>query len=119
VRVYRGPLRTVTFRLRIPRAAQGPLFVTIHGPSESSVVSPSSQSLTDALASALGSTSGAPTSSSSTSISSMLELRLAIAGIARYDGLYANIPGHARRRVYRNSSLLITGRTTLGFVVGS
>ena len=67
-----------------------------------------------ALESALGSSSP-PTSSAA--ISSMPELRQAIAGIASYDGLYANIPGHRKRRVYRDPSLLITGQTVLGLSV--
>jgi hypothetical protein len=105
----------VTFRLRIPRRAHGPLFVTIHGPSESSIVSPSGAALAAALASALGSSSGP--ASSAPPISSLPELRQAVAGIAHYDGLYASIPGQARRRIYRDPSLVITGRTQLGFVV--
>ncbi len=32
VRVYRGRRRTVSFRLRVPAGASGPLAVTIHGP---------------------------------------------------------------------------------------
>jgi hypothetical protein len=31
--------------------------------------------------------------------------------------LYAGFPGHEKAAVYRNRSLLITGRTTLRFVV--
>jgi hypothetical protein len=46
-------------------------------------------------------------------ITSLDELRDAIASIPTYDGLYANVPGQARRRVFRDPSLLITGRTTL------
>ena len=41
----------------------------------------------------------------------------AVATIPTYDGLYANELGHAKRRVFRDPSLLITGRTTLPFVV--
>jgi len=43
----------------------------------------------------------------------------AIASIATYDGLYANVPGHGKRRVLRDPSLLITGRTTLLLAVKS
>jgi hypothetical protein len=113
VRVYRGPVRTVTFRLRIPARAKGPLLVAIHGPAEASGAS--SAALTSALTSALGSSSS--TTSSGPPIDSMLELREAIAGIANFDGLYASIPGHGKRRVYRNPSLLITGRTELALRV--
>jgi hypothetical protein len=71
------------------------------------------------LASALGSSSGPTGPSASAPISSLPALRQAIAGIASYDGVYASIPGFGKRRAYRNRSLLITGRTTLGFLVGS
>jgi hypothetical protein len=47
----------------------------------------------------------------------MGELRAAVASIPSYDGLYASVPGHRKRRVYRNRALLITGRTTLEFFV--
>lgn len=119
VRVYRGPLRTVTFRLRIPRGAHGPLFVTIRGPSESSIVGSGAQSLTSALAGALGASSAPTPGSSASPISSLAALRQAIGGLSSYDGLYAGIPGHGKRRVYGDPSLLITGRTTVGFRVGS
>jgi hypothetical protein len=112
VQAYRGPVRTIGFRLRIPAHAQGPLLVTIHGPA--APTTSSSASLSSALASALG--SGSPTPSGPP-IDSLAELRQAIAGIASYDGLTANIQGHGKRRVYRNPSLLITGRTELAFVV--
>ena len=114
VRVYRGRLRTVTFRLHIPRGATGPLFVTIHGPAAPAPPSPNGD-LTSALAAALGASSPGATSP----ISSMPELRAAISGIGTYDGLYANIAGYGKRRAYRNPSLLITGRTTLAFVASA
>jgi hypothetical protein len=47
----------------------------------------------------------------------MADLRQTIAGLANYDGLYASFAGHGKRPVYRNRSLLITGRTMLSFVV--
>jgi len=113
VQVYRGPVRTVTFRLRVPASARGSVLVNIHGPAAPSAAS-SSSSLVSALTSALGSSSSA---SSGPPISSLPELRQAIAGIGSYDGLYASIPGHGKRRVYRDPSLLITGQTVLGLSV--
>ena len=73
--------------------------------------------MTSALAGALSiSFAGGPPPSSSP-ISSLDELRQAVAAIPPYDGLYAGFRGHAKRRAYRNPSLLITGRATLPFVV--
>ncbi len=119
VRVYRGRHRTVSFRLRIPRDASGPLVVTIHGPAEPAPAT--SKALSSALVVALnpgGSSSGSLGSGSGTSaISSLPELRAAIASISTYDGLYAKVPGHGGRRVFRDPSLLITGRTKLLFLV--
>ena len=116
-RVFRGPLRTFTFPFRIPTRASGPLLVTIHGPTGPAQPSPGSSSLADALASALSSSPSQGSTPSSLEISSIPELRALIAAIPSYDGLYANLPGHIKRPVYRNRSTLITGRTTLSFVV--
>jgi hypothetical protein len=116
VRIFRGPLRAFTFRLRIPAHASGRLLVTIRGPAAPAGPSPGSQSLAGALASALSSSSSE--SAQGPAISSLAELRAAIAGIGSYDGLYANVPGSGKRPVYRNPALLITGRTLLPFVVG-
>jgi hypothetical protein len=116
-RVFRGRLRTFTFPLRIPADASGPLTVTIHGPAAPAQPSPGSQSLADALASALSSSPSEGSPPGGLTISSIPELRVLIAAIPSYDGLYANLPGHIKRRVYRNRALLITGRTTLSFVV--
>ncbi|HUA05612.1 MAG TPA: hypothetical protein VMB27_17020 [Solirubrobacteraceae bacterium] len=111
VRVYRGRRRTVSFRLRIPAGASGPIAVTIHGPATPPPPA-SSNSLTSSLVISL-SAGGAPSGGGSAPISSLPELRAAIASIPTYDGLYANVPGQRKRRVFRDPSLLITGRTTL------
>jgi hypothetical protein len=117
VRVYRGPRRTVSFRLRIPRGASGPLAVTIHGPA--APASAGTSGLSSALVVALSSSGSASATSGigSSPITSLPELRAAIASIPTYDGLYANVPGHAKRRVFRDPTLLITGRTTVLFDV--
>ena len=112
VRIYRGPVRRVSFRIRVPRGANGPLAVTIHGPAAPTPAT--ANGLSSQLVISL-SGSGAPSGSGSGTgpISSLDELRDAIASIPTYDGLYANVAGQARRRVFRDPSLLITGRTTL------
>jgi hypothetical protein len=116
VRVYRGGLRTFGFRVRIPRGASGPIALTIKGPPVVPGTGTSSQGLTGALTTVLsfGSTSQ-PLSIGP--ISSLSELREAIAGLASYDGLYASFSGRGKRPVYRNQSLLITGQARLRFVV--
>lgn len=118
VRIYRGRLRTISFPLRIPFGVHGPTVATIKGPPPPLGAGPAAAGLTSALSGvfAIGVVGGPPPSSSA--ISSVAELRQTIAGISSYDGLYAGFPGHGKRPVYRNRSLLITGRATLAFVVG-
>jgi hypothetical protein len=116
VRVYRGPVRHVSFRVRIPRRANGPLAVTIHGPAAPAPAT--ANGLSSQLVVALSAGSAPSGSGSGTGpISSLDELRAAIASIPTYDGLYASVPGQAKRRVFRDPSLLITGRTTLVLLV--
>ena len=116
-RVFRGRVRSFTFPFRIPAHASGPLVINIQGPSGPAQPSPGSQSLADALASVISSSSSEGSTPSSFAISSLAELRTFIAAIPAYDGLYANLPGHIKRPLYRNRALLITGRTVLSFVV--
>jgi hypothetical protein len=112
VQEYRGRRRTVSFRLRIPARASGPTVVTIHGPA--ALQSATANSMSSSLAASLspGNTPPGP-GPGLPPISSLPELRAAIAAFASYDGLYANMPGFGRRRAFRDPSLLITGRTTL------
>lgn len=118
VRLFRGRLRRLSFRLRIPAGASGPLLITLHGPAAPAPPSSASASLTGSLAAALGGSGASGSSGSAPApIESLGELRQAVAGIASYDGLYASVPGHGKRPVYRNRSLLITGRATLAFSV--
>jgi hypothetical protein len=118
LRIYRGARRTVSFRLRIPTGARGPIVMAIHGPGAPAPAT--SNGLSSQLVIALSPSGGSGSSgagTTSTPISSLDELRDAIASIPSYDGLYANVLGHAKRRAFRDPSLLITGRTTLPFVV--
>lgn len=117
VRVYRGSLRTVSFRLRIPRGASGRVAATIKGPVAPSGTGMSTQGLAGALSSLLSFSGSSGEGSSNGAISSLSELRQAIAGLANYDGLSVSFPGHAKRPVYRDPSLLLTGRAALPFVV--
>ena len=119
VRIYRGARRMVSFRLRIPSDVRGPIVMAIHGPDEPAAATSSSLSseLVIALSPSGGSSGASGLGSSPTPIDSLSELRAAIAAIPSYDGLYANVLGHVKRRAFRDPSLLITGRTTLPFVV--
>ena len=119
VRIYRGARRTVSFRLRIPADASGPIVMAIHGPNAPAPATANSLSsqLVISLSPSGGSSGSSGSGSNSTPISSLEALRAAVATIPTYDGVYANELGHAKRRVFRDPSLLITGRTTLPFVV--
>jgi hypothetical protein len=119
VRIYRGGRRTVSFPLRIPRGARGPTVVTIHGPAPPSPATSGglSSSLVQGLSPSGGSSGGPGSGSNASPITSLIDLRAAIAAIPGYDGLYADTPGQGGRRVFRDPALLITGRTTLVFLV--
>jgi hypothetical protein len=110
-------LRTVGFRLRIPRGASGPIAVSIKGPSLPPGTGSSTQGLAGALSSLISFSSGSGGPPSTSPISSLFDLRQAIAGLANYDGLYASFGRHVKRPVYRNRALEITGQATLRFVV--
>lgn len=118
VRVYRGPLRTFSFRVRIPRRASGPIALSLKGPELPPGTGSSTQGLAGALSGLLSFGSGSGPPPSFTEISSLAGLRHAIAALANYDGLYATFEGRGKRPVYRNGSLMITGRATVPFVVG-
>jgi hypothetical protein len=117
VRLYRGSLRTLGFRMRIPRGASGPIAVSIKGPSLPPGTGSSTQGLAGALSSLFSFSGGSGAPPNTSPISSLFELRQTIAGLANYDGLYASFGRHGKRPVYRNRALEITGHTTLRFVV--
>lgn len=111
VRVFRGALRTVPVRIRVPRHARGPVLVSIRGPAfspTSSQVSGSSGSLQVLLT---GSLSGG--SSSGPTPQSIAQVRSMISALGTYDGLSASFNGGRPRRIFRDPSLLISGRTTV------
>jgi hypothetical protein len=77
----------------------------------------STQGLAGALSSLFSSSSSSGPSPAIGPISSLAALRQAIAGLAVYDGLDASFGGHGKRPVYRDPSLVITGRATVRFAV--
>ena len=111
VQMYRGAVRTVSFRMRIPRGARRALRATIQGPSFSPITqgsSESSQTLTIVLGNSMS--GGAPGGSPPSSIASV---RREIAAIGTYDGLMVAFNGHPATPVYTDRTLLISGRATL------
>jgi hypothetical protein len=110
VRQYRGALKRIFVRLRVPRRAHGQLLVTLRAasPPASSV-----QGLPAALALAI--IGGPPPSNPpATSIAS---LRAQFAGLSNYDGVTATVGRRRLERVYRDPSLLITGSAELPLFV--
>ncbi len=102
----------------MPFGASGRIAASIKGPPSLVGIGESSQGLSGALTSLLSISSGSGSPPSIAPISSLSALRQAISGLANYDGLTAGFSGQAKRPVYRNLSLLITGRARLSFVVG-
>jgi hypothetical protein len=112
VRIFRGGVRTISFRLRLPRSARGPLLATIRGPA----FSPSSSeggggALVELLTGGLtgGALGGRPPRS-------IAAVRRAVHAIGGYDGLVASFARRERERAYHDPALLISGRTTLAFL---
>ena len=113
VRMFRGGVRTVSLRIRIPQGAHGHLAATIHGPSFSPTPPSSSGS---GLASLISITLTPPTLSGPPP-PSIAAVRRAISAIGGYDGLKVSFNGGAAKPTYTDPSLLISGRTTLAFQV--
>jgi hypothetical protein len=120
VQLYRGPLRTVSFRLHIPKLRIPPhgrrtFVVALHGPPPP----PGPQSQADSLAGALGvGLSGSGSGPANIPAPrSLQELRERFASIPSYDGLIGRWLGQRGRHVYRDPALLLTGSVKLRFVV--
>jgi hypothetical protein len=115
VHVFRGKLETLSFPLSIPRHPHHHrLLVSLHGPSASEGGGGANQ-LLSALGSLLGGPPGPPLPGPTPS--SIAQLRQKFAGIANYDGIDARFNGGRKKPVYRNRSLLITGKAALPIVV--
>jgi hypothetical protein len=115
VRPFRGALRTVSFPLRIPAGARGRIRAVIRGSSAPGSFGGSQSSLLVVLGSSLGGGFPQPPPGPAASIGA---LRHQISGISNYDGLWVRWPGRQARHVFRDPTLLITGRTALVFQVG-
>jgi hypothetical protein len=112
VRMFRGRLRTIAFRVRIPRSARGLLLVTIKGPPFSPTASAGNGGPLGAL---LGfSLAGQPPPGPPPP--SIAALRSSIDAISGYDGLSVSLNGGSRHHAYRDPSLLISGRATLALL---
>jgi hypothetical protein len=116
VRVFRGRLRTIAIRVRIPRKTRGVFIATIDGPATPSSLGSSPASLAGSLSLSLS--LGGPPPGPSQPPDSIRSLRKAIAAIHTYDGLVLKSPGHKSQHVYRDPGLLITGGTTVAVPVG-
>jgi hypothetical protein len=113
VRLYRGPLRRLSFTVRIPRSAKkGLLLATLSGGGSPAG---SAQDFASALAQIFGAGTGPVPGSQS---GSLVALRHRFVGIGRYDGLQIKFGRRMPSDAYRNPSLLIKGHTLLPFIVG-
>ena len=114
VREYRGALRTVSFRVPIPRDAHGSIVAKIVN--SASAGTNAADALASALTSALTGSAGAgpPMTKPPASIAA---LRKAFSGVGVYDGLELKIRGEPTRRIYRDPAQLITGSARLAFRV--
>ena len=121
VRRYRGPLRRIVIKLRVPRHTHGLLPVSIHGPS---APPGGANALASQLSVVLIGAPG-PSAPSPPPPPSVPALRQQFAAIASYDGLVAtfggpagtHLPAGPTERVYRNPALLINGEADVTFSV--
>jgi hypothetical protein len=113
VRRYRGALTRVSFKLRIPRHARGPLLASIAGAGSQAGPPGGPGQLVGVLSLALGGGPPAP----GPSVNSIPQLRKAFAGVPSYDGLEVSFDGHRPKRAYRDPALLIGGHAQLMFMV--
>jgi len=113
VRVIRGSLRRISFKVRIPRGLHGAVTAKLGG---AGGAGNGAQALESALGAALGgvSVTFGPAPAPPGSIGS---LRHAVAAIAPYDGLLIRFGHRGQARVYRDPSLLITGQAKVVFHV--
>jgi hypothetical protein len=110
VRVFRGGVKSVRFRLRIPNSARGSLTIRISGPAQSqSSGGPQLQQLGAALASSLGGSGGPGAAGSAPG--SLPALTRDFDEVGVYDGLRASVGHGAPVPAYRDPALLIVGRT--------
>jgi hypothetical protein len=112
VRNYRGSLRRIAFRVRVPRGLRGRVRVKLTSAGTPASAGSLAQSAITVLTSALGGGGGGPGGGSHPP-GSIPALRRAIAGTAPYDGLRIKFPQRPAHAVYRDPSLLITGRAKL------
>jgi hypothetical protein len=111
--VFRGKVQTLSFPLRIPRHPRHHrLLVSLHGAPPGGAGGLGA--LLSALTSGLGGPSGPPLPGPGPK--SIAQLRHKFAAIGIYDGIDAKFNG-ATKRVYRNRSLLITGKAALKILV--
>ncbi|MEA2145161.1 MAG: hypothetical protein QOG59_748 [Solirubrobacteraceae bacterium] len=115
VRVIRGSLRRVSFKVRIPRGLHGAVSAKLGGAVAGGGMA-GAQALESALGAALGgaSVTFGPAPPPPGSVRS---LRRAVAAIAPYDGLLVRFGHRAPARIYRDPSLLITGQAKVVFRV--
>jgi hypothetical protein len=112
--VFRGKLEKLSFPLTVPRNPRDRrLVVSLHGPSQGGAGG--LDALLSALTGGLGGPTGPPLPGPGPS--SIAQLRHKFAAIGSYDGIDAKFSGGRFKGVYRNRSLLITGKTALSILV--
>jgi hypothetical protein len=112
IRLYRGPLQTVSFRIRIPGHLHGTVVATIANAQGLGGGGGPGESLAQALAQAL---IGGPIGPGGAGPTSMASLRKQFARTAIYDGLAIRFKGHKPTHVFRDPKFVIDGVAKLKF----
>jgi hypothetical protein len=111
IRMYRGPVQTVSFPVRIPRDARGALAANVSNPSGGG------GSALDALLMGLTGAMGGGSRNGGRPPTSIATLRKQFAATSVYDGLAISFGDRRPTHAYDDPSLLITGRARLMFRV--
>jgi hypothetical protein len=111
LRLYRGPLKHVTFQLGIPRHARGIVVARVMGDQAAGFGLGGIEGL-------LGGLIGGPSFGPQAGPRSAQALRQAIAGIAQYPGITYTIGRRRPKAVYASPRFLVTGFARLVFLVG-
>jgi hypothetical protein len=114
-RIYRGPMRDFSFRMKIPRGLSGPQVAMLRGAASPQLgASGGGFGLEELLTGLFGPGGGGAGGSGPKSLAALKKQFAAVRG---YDGLVARFGKAMPEHVYRNPKLLIVGSAKLAFAV--
>jgi hypothetical protein len=113
--IYRGPIRTFTFGLRIPKGMKGAHTVTFHGATSPTLGAGGGGGLSELLSGLFGGGGGGGAARPK----SLQMLKQKFAAVPGYDGVLVRFGKGEPTHGYRNSKVVIVGSTKLSFNVSA